>query len=480
MKISIRKFKNTDIPNKVKWINDPLNNKFLHYDLPLEIIKTEIWFEKNKDRKDRYDAVIEVDGIPVGLIGLLNIDVKNKKAEYYITLGEREYLGKGIAKNASFLILEYAFAELGLNRVYLYTEVDNIPAVKLYERVGFICEGVLKNDLFSKGRCIDRYVFAITKRDFYHKTDTPIQFISHINNNRLFIKREDLIPYSFGGNKARKSELFFEEIVRGNYDCVVTYGSSSSNHCRVISNMAASRNMPCYIISPEEAFEKTYNSQMMDMFGAEFTVCPVDKVHDTIDNKLDSLRKNGFNPYFIPGGGHGNIGTQAYVECYEEICRFEKQNNVCFDYIFHASGTGTTQAGLVCGQIINCDTRNIVGISIARNNPRGREVVVDSIKEYTRCYGIDVADDAIEKNTVFIDDYICSGYGKCTSNVEAVIELFMKNYGVPFDHTYTGKAFVGMLDYIERMRIEDKNVLFIHTGGTPLFFDHINKKCGEG
>ena len=56
----------------------------------------------------------------------------------------------------------------------------------------------------------------------------------------------------------------------------------------------------------------------------------------------------------------------------------------------------------------------------------------------------------------------------------------MKNYGVPFDHTYTGKAFVGMLDYIERMRIEDKNVLFIHTGGTPLFFDHINKKCGEG
>ena len=56
----------------------------------------------------------------------------------------------------------------------------------------------------------------------------------------------------------------------------------------------------------------------------------------------------------------------------------------------------------------------------------------------------------------------------------------VKNYGVPFDHTYTGKAFVGMLDYIERMRIEDKNVLFIHTGGTPLFFDHINKKCGEG
>ena len=43
----------------------------------------------------------------------------------------------------------------------------------------------------------------------------------------IYIKREDLIPFSFGGNKARKAELFFREIDAGQYDCVVTYGSSS-------------------------------------------------------------------------------------------------------------------------------------------------------------------------------------------------------------------------------------------------------------
>ena len=211
---------------------------------------------------------------------------------------------------------------------------------------------------------------------------TQIQNLGAYSGNHLFIKREDTIPFSFGGNKARKAQLFFEEIERGEYDCVVTYGSSSSNHCRVISNMAVARNMKCYIISPEEASDETYNSKMMRLFGAEITVVPVEQVHDTIEKKLEDLRNKGYCPYFIAGGGHGNIGTQAYVSCYEEIRQYEDVQNIHFDYIFFASGTGTTQAGLVCGQLINKDERKIVGISIARKNPKGRQVVLDSIHEY--------------------------------------------------------------------------------------------------
>lgn len=473
MNVSIRKFEKRDIPNKVKWINDPANNAFLHYDLPLEIGKTEAWFEKNKDRADRYDAVIEVDGTPVGLIGLLSVDHTNKKAEYYVTLGEREYLGRGIAGRASRRLLEYAFTELGLNRVYLHTEVDNTAAIRSYERIGFRQEGLLKNDLFSKGRFVDRYVYGITKKDFYHRQDTSVQRVGLVNGNALYVKREDLIPFSFGGNKARKAELFFEEIDRGGFDCVVTYGSGSSNHCRVVANMAAARGLSCYIISPEEASEKTYNSAMMELFGAEITVCPVQAVSATIDGKLAALRAEGRNPYFIAGGGHGNIGTQAYVDCYGEIRRFEKENNTHFDYIFHASGTGTTQAGLVCGQLIERDTRRIVGISIARRAPRGRDVVLQSVRDYLEAYRVQVPEEEIQKATVFVDDYIGGGYGARSEEVDRVIREAMIRYGLPLDPTYTGKAFAGMLDYVEREHIQGKRILFIHTGGTPLFFDGI-------
>lgn len=473
MNVSIRKFEKRDIPNKVKWINDPANNAFLHYDLPLEIGKTEAWFEKNKDRTDRYDAVIEVDGTPVGLIGLLSVDHTNKKAEYYVTLGEREYLGTGVAGRALSMMIEYAFTEMGLNRIYFYTEVDNVAAAKSCERMGFRREGLLKNDLFSKGRFVDRYVYGITKKDFYHRQDTSIQSVGLVNGNALYVKREDLLPFSFGGNKARKAELFFEEIDRGGFDCVVTYGSGSSNHCRVVANMAAARGLSCYIISPEEASEKTYNSAMMELFGAEITVCPVQAVSATIDGKLAALRAEGRNPYFIAGGGHGNIGTQAYVDCYGEIRRFEKENNTHFDYIFHASGTGTTQAGLVCGQLIERDTRRIVGISIARRALRGRDVVLQSVRDYLEAYRVQVPEEEIQKATVFVDDYIGGGYGARSEEVDRVIREAMIRYGLPLDPTYTGKAFAGMLDYVEREHIQGKRILFIHTGGTPLFFDGI-------
>ena len=478
MKISIRRFEKQDIANKVKWINDPENNTFLHYDLPLEVEKTEAWFEKNKDRTDRYDAVIEADGTPVGLIGLLDIDGKNKKAEYYVVLGERAWLGKGVAAKATVLLLRYAFSELGLNRVFLYTETGNNPAVRSYERIGFKREGVLRNDLFSKGRFVDRYVYAITKEEFLHRADTPIHMVSKDNGNQVYIKREDFIPFSFGGNKARKAQLFFEEFDRGGYDCVVTYGSGSSNHCRVVANMAAARNVPCYIISPEEASERTYNSNLMDAFGAEIFVCPVSQVSGTIDRKIAELKRQGKSPYFIAGGGHGNLGTQAYVDCYEEIRRFEQENNIHFDYIFHASGTGTTQAGLICGQLINRDDRKIVGISIARRFPRGRDVILQSVKEYLEEQRVFVSDSAVENATVFTDDYVGDGYGAYTPDVAATIEMVMRNYGIPLDTTYTGKAFSGMLDYLEKNHIADKTVLFIHTGGTPLYFDYRNQNKG--
>ena len=82
---------------------------------------------------------------------------------------------------------------------------------------------------------------------------TIIQDLGERLGNRLLIKREDLIPFSFGGNKARKAALFFEEIDQSGSDCVVTYGSGSSNHCRVVANMCAQRGLDCLIISPAEA-----------------------------------------------------------------------------------------------------------------------------------------------------------------------------------------------------------------------------------
>lgn len=304
--------------------------------------------------------------------------------------------------------------------------------------------------------------------------ETPITKLLS-DENEIYIKRDDLFPFSFGGNKARKAVNFFNEIDAGSYDCIVTYGSGSSNHCRVVANMAVARGMKTYIVSPEEASKKTFNSRMLELFGAEITIVPVSQVHETIENKLRELKEQGLQPYFITGGGHGNLGTQAYVDCYEEIRTYEQLNNIYFDYIFFASGTGTTQAGLVCGQLIHRDTRKIVGISIARKNPRGKQVVLDSIKEYLTEKRYELLDSEIEGATIFVDDYTGDGYGKENDKISATIKKMMRQYGIPMDSTYTAKAYTGMIDYIGKAAIRGKNILFIHTGGTPLFFDDLEK-----
>lgn len=297
---------------------------------------------------------------------------------------------------------------------------------------------------------------------------TPIQTIASSTANKLFIKRDDLYPLSFGGNKARKGRLFFEEILSGKHDHVVTYGSSSSNHCRVIANLASMNRIACTIISPEETMKDTFNKQMITLMGAKYIYCPVSEVAATIEKTMTSLREQGFNPYFIQGGGHGDIGTAAYVECYDEIRRYEEESGVHFDYIFFASGTGTTHAGLVCGQKKhNVKDQQIVGISIARPNPRGRQVVIDSVNSYLKETW------ANHENICFIDDYISGGYGAAQKDILDVSQRELILNGIPLDSTYTGKAFCGMEHYLAEHRISGRNVLFIHTGGTPLFYDDL-------
>lgn len=328
---------------------------------------------------------------------------------------------------------------------------------------------------------------------------TPVAPLSgDYGPNRYFIKRDDMIPFSFGGNKARKAAEFYKEIKDSPIDVVMTYGSNGSNHCRIVANMAAAMGLFCHIISPEnksqedkssedkssedkssedKSFEDKsqkvlYNTRLVKSFGGVIETCPVSAVAQTIENRKKAYRQGGKIPYFIMGGGHGNPGTEGYVKAYREILEFEKENSIYFDYIFHASGTGTTQAGLVCGKLLSGDQkRRIVGISIAREQARGRQVVKDSIREYL---GAAFEEIYREEDLLFTDDYRLGGYGQYHEGVKEMIESVMKQEGIPMDSTYVGKAFWGMNQYVRENQIEGKNILFIHTGGTPLFFDFIS------
>lgn len=294
------------------------------------------------------------------------------------------------------------------------------------------------------------------------------------HGNSLFICREDFIPFSFGGNKARKCYYFLQEILNEEPDYVVSYGSSSSNHCRIVANICAKYNIKCVIISPKEKSKETFNRDFMTLFGAKIIKSPVNEVSKTIDTVINELKSKGKKVYFIPGGGHNDIGTFSYVDFIRRLDEFKKKNKMTVDYIFFPSGTGTTHAGLIIGNSMYGNKSKVIGISIARKSDYGRRVILESISEYLKNNKLNIKIES--KECIFIDDHIGGGYGEPVKGVYDIIDDVMKKYGVPMDPTYTGKAFWGMERYVTENLIEGKNILFIHTGGTPLFFDYLGKK----
>lgn len=105
------------------------------------------WAEQACKTGDREEYVIcwrAQGNRPVGTIGLSAISRRHRRAEYGILLGEPDARGRGLARAASDLILRRAFGPLELERLYLHAFVDNVPAITLYEGLGFAREGVLR------------------------------------------------------------------------------------------------------------------------------------------------------------------------------------------------------------------------------------------------------------------------------------------------------------------------------------------------
>lgn len=300
-----------------------------------------------------------------------------------------------------------------------------------------------------------------------------------LNDNCYYIKREDQFGGSFGGNKVRKAAHFFREILDNKCDHVVTYGSKYSNHCRAVAEMCARHGLKCTLIM-ENTYSDMANFNYDILQLLEVDIIEVENVGDNIKNcineTIENLNKSGFNPYFIPGGGHGVNGTAAYVEVYDEIVKYEQANNIEFDYIFCCLGTGTTYAGLIAGEILNNNNnKHIVGISNARSLERCNQEVILSLREYFSYIDKEIDDDIFRQMIEINEDYIGDGYGISLNGVAESNQEFYRDNGILFDEVYMGKVLFGMRKYIEDKGIHNSNILLIHTGGLPLAFNTLRR-----
>ena len=167
-KVYLRFLEKEDLDRRVKWINDPDISDTLGFDFPAGLSKTNSWFQNTLMDSSRLNfSMVEKDKERlIGMAGFLGIDRKNRNAEFYITIGEKDFWGKGIADEVVELLLEYAFIELGLEKVYLHTFKYNKRAGRVYERNGFTQEGVFRKHIWKKGELRDIVYYSILKDEW--------------------------------------------------------------------------------------------------------------------------------------------------------------------------------------------------------------------------------------------------------------------------------------------------------------------------
>ena len=107
------------------------------------------------DKRNLIGIIIHNDSTPIGAMGFLDYDEIQHKAEMRKLIGEKAYLGKGFAKEATELWIKYGINNLGLKKIYLNTIENNIKNVTLNKELGFEVEGILRKECFIDGKYYD-------------------------------------------------------------------------------------------------------------------------------------------------------------------------------------------------------------------------------------------------------------------------------------------------------------------------------------
>jgi L-cysteate sulfo-lyase len=296
--------------------------------------------------------------------------------------------------------------------------------------------------------------------------------LSSLLGINLYMKRDDLSGFGFGGNKTRKLDYLVADAIQNRCDALLAIGAIQSNFCRIVSAYGAYCGLKVFLLlGGGEPKQARANLFLDGLLGAEMKY---------IDNKdwnawLHSakeycgiLKKRGHKVYMLPVGGSTPVGAMGYVDAVGEIMKQEKEMELGFDTLVHAGGSGGTQAGLLCGKIKYQWNAQVLCIGIAGAHKSIRDNVSSIAGGCSALLGQDFDQGIIHINM----NYMGAEYGAKTRACNEAVSLFAQKEGVFLDEVYTGKAASAIIDLAGKgYWRENQNVLFLHSGGNIQLFE---------
>ena len=316
---------------------------------------------------------------------------------------------------------------------------------------------------------------------------TPLYRLNNLSKKlgiNLYIKREDFSGQSlFGGNKIRKLEYLIGDVKEQGAEYVFTFGATQSNHAMQTVEACRKEGLKpiLYLVAYVEPDEQDLRSKLLldRILGAEVHV--ILKNPDETEAEMsarsvklarehmDKLAKEGHNCYEIPMGGASSIGSVGFIDGFVELAEQAADTGVEFDYLVHATGSGGTMAGLVAGKKLLNHPIRILSFDVIGHDSSYLDSSAKLGNESLAWLGAKAcltAEDFEHDNQYFLP-----GYEMPSEAGNDAIRLLAREEGLFLDPVYSGKAFAGMLDYIEKGKIpQGSNVIFLHTGGATALF----------
>jgi len=300
---------------------------------------------------------------------------------------------------------------------------------------------------------------------------TPIHKLDNISKEvgcSIYIKRDDMTGYAFGGNKLRKLDYLIKDALDKGCDTLLTYGGPQTNHGRLTASVAARFDMKCIIImdgkKPKEASGNIILDLMMnaDLYFND-NLEEKDSVREEIIKKYES---KGHKIYEIPVGGSSELGILGYFDAVEEINSQTNKQDLDLDFIVCGYGSAGTYGGLLLGKKFFNNKYEVIGVSVSEKSEEQISEDLEYMNRAANKYNMGVK---VTRDDLWIEkDFVGKGYNIPDEETRKMIYYVAAKEAVILDPCYTGKAFRGMINLIKEGKIApNSKVLFIHTGGTP-------------
>jgi len=298
---------------------------------------------------------------------------------------------------------------------------------------------------------------------------TPVEPLIRLSRQlagpQIYIKRDDQTGLATGGNKTRKLEFILADALRQGADALITLGGPQSNHCRQTAAAAVRMGLECTLVLGGDPPSRSLGNLLLDdLLGAEIHWAGTETREVVADRIMANMRAAGRRPYLVPLGGSTPLGALGYVLAMQEALQQLSAQQIEIDTMVLASSSAGTQAGLVLGAHLSGYSGRILGISIDSPATELYRVVQEIAVGAAQLIGAPGADlsSRIEVNA----DYLGGGYSVVGDLERHAIRTLARSEGLLLDPVYTGRAFGGLLDLIERKVIDRRErLLFWHTGG---------------